>query len=302
MTRQLLGLWNRPSPAVARVYLFLGALLWSSGGYFIKESDAGPVSITFFRCAFSVLLLLPLMWRRRLPRGPDAGVSVALFALLLLLYVGSTKATTAANAIFLQYTAPLYVMALGPLIIGERMRSRDVAPLTVGLLGIIILFAGNWGSGDATGLWMGAGSGLFYGLFFLWLRRLRYADPVAVTFVNCLGVTLILLLVPAVWDVSLGDVAFLFLMAAVQFALPYVLFTRGIQEVPVAEASLIALVEPVLNPLWVALLIGEDPSLATIAGGAVIILGLALRYTLLRDPRRPLQEAEELPRAASTEA
>lgn len=138
---------------------------------------------------------------------------------------------------------------------------------------------------------MGAGGGLFWGLFFLWLRRLRYADPVAVTFVNCLGVALILVAVPAVWDVDLGDMAFLLLMAAVQFALPYVLFTRGIQDVPGAEASLIALIEPVLNPLWVALFFGEDPSLATLIGGSVIMVGLALRYTLFAGRSKAEEES-----------
>lgn len=130
----------------------MGAMLWSSGGFFIKESDASAVSITFFRCAFSALLLLPLMSRRRAPRGTDAGVSIGLFALLLLLFAGSTKATTAANAIFLQYTAPLYVVALGPWLIGERLRLREAAPLSISVAGIIVLFAGNQGAGDALGV------------------------------------------------------------------------------------------------------------------------------------------------------
>lgn len=281
MGAKLASLWRHPSPAVARLYLFLGAVLWSSGGLFIKEVDAGAVSITFFRCAFAAAWLVPLVRGRRLPRPTDATVSIALFALLLLLYVGSTKETTAANAIFLQYTAPLYIVAFGPMILSERLQARDGPPLTICLLGILVLFAGSWSSGGL-GLWLGAGSGLFYGLFFLWLRRMRYADPIAVTFVNCLGVALILAAVPGVWDVNLANLALLVLMALVQFAIPYVLFTRGIQEVPSAEASLIALIEPVLNPIWVVLFFGEDPSLATIIGGGVILVGLALRYTVFR--------------------
>jgi drug/metabolite transporter (DMT)-like permease len=198
--------------------------------------------------------------------------------------VGSTKATTAANAIFLQYTAPLWIVAFGPLLIGERLRSRDAAPLGICLLGIIVLFAGNQGGGDTLGLWLGAGSGLFYGLFFLWLRRIRYADPVAITFVNCLGVALLLVFVPTVWDVGLEALGLLVVMSAVQFALPYTLFTKGIDYVPAAEASLIALIEPVLNPIWVALFFGENPSAATLIGGAVILVGLGLRYSVFRSP------------------
>jgi drug/metabolite transporter (DMT)-like permease len=80
------------------------------------------------------------------------------------------------------------------------------------------------------------------------------------------------------------DLALLFVMGAVQFALPYLLFTRGLRDVEASEASLIALIEPVLNPVWVALFYGEEPSAATIAGGAIILLGLAVRYGVMREP------------------
>src|SRR5437870_12080335 len=90
----------------ARLYLLGGAVLWSSGGFFIKEIDAGALSITFFRCLFAAAWLSPLIRGRKFPKLRDMAVSVLLFAPLLGLYVGSTKATTAANAIFLQYTAP----------------------------------------------------------------------------------------------------------------------------------------------------------------------------------------------------
>jgi len=267
-----------------RLYLLAGAALWSSGGFFIKEIDAGATSITFFRCLFSALLLLPFMRGRSLPRAPDLTVSIVLFAALLGLYVGATKATTAANAIFLQYTAPLYVIALGPWLLREHLRTRAITPFAICLIGIAVLVAGNAGSADAGGLWMGAGSGLFYGLFLLWLRRLRYADGIAVTFANCLGVAILFSVLPGAWDVGLRDLGLLLVMAAVQFALPYILFTRGLREVQSGEASLIALIEPLLNPLWVILLLGEAPGLATLVGGAVIILGLALRYAVFTEP------------------
>jgi drug/metabolite transporter (DMT)-like permease len=152
-----------------------------------------------------------------------------------------------------------------------------------------VLFLGNSGSGETKGLLLGAGSGFFYGMFFIWLRRLRYADAVAITLINCLGVVVLLVAVPSVWHVSARDIGLLVIMAAVQFALPYVLFTRGIAHVPVAEASLIALIEPVLNPVWVALFYGENPSVATAIGGSVILAGLAVRYTILRPPTLELE-------------
>lgn len=296
---KLLSRLSRPdaSPVVSRLYLLIGAALWSTGGYFIKEIDAGALGITFFRCLFSALWLLPFVPGRKFPKPADMAVSIVLFTLLLGLYVGSTKATTAANSIFLQYTAPVYVIILSPWLLGEALRREDGLPLAISLGGIAILFAGNRGSTDADGLWMGVGSGFFYGLFLLWLRRLRYADPVAVTFANCLGVAVILAPFPGVWDVDAPNLGLLVIMGAVQFAIPYVVFTRGLRNVTGGEASLIALVEPVLNPVWVLFLLGEEPTVATIIGGIVILAGLALRYAVLR--RRDTEialEAEELAR------
>ena len=275
--------WNDPSPGIARLYLFSGAVFWSFGGLLIKEIDAGAVSIVFWRCFFSAILLAPLVRGRSFPSRPDSGVSIVIFALLLLLFVGATKETTAANAIFLQYTAPLWVIVFGPFILGERLRSRDAPAMAICLLGIGVLFAGNQG-GDSLGLWLGISSGLFFGLFFLWLRRMRYADPIAITFISCLGVALVLSPVVLRFDVDARDLALLAVMSAFQFALPYVLFTKGLGHVNSAEASLIALVEPVLNPVWVALVFGENPSRATIIGGAIIIVGLTLRYAVFRAP------------------
>jgi drug/metabolite transporter (DMT)-like permease len=227
-------------------------------------------------------------------------VSVVLFALLLGLYVGATKETTAANAIFLQYTAPLYVIAFAPALLGERLRSRDAIPFAICIAGIAVLFLGNRSGDDLGGMLMGAGSGFFYGLFLLWLRRVRYADPIAITFANCIGVALIFALALLNRDVDGEDLALLFLMGAVQFALPYLLFTRGLREVEASEASLIALIEPVLNPIWVALFYGEDPSTATIIGGAIIIAGLVFRYVVMRDraARAPASGPAEPPHPA----
>ncbi len=281
-----------PSPTTARVYLLIGAVLWSTGGYFIKEIDAGALSITFFRCLFAALWVAPFVWGRKFPRPADAAVSIGLFAGLLGLYVGATKETTAANAIFLQYTAPVYVIMLAPLVLKEHLRRSDLVTLAVCSTGVAVLFFGNRGSTDAVGLWMGVGSGFFYGLFLLWLRRLRYADPIAVTFVNCLGVACVLAPFPGVWDIDARDVGMLAVMGLVQFALPYVIFTAGLRFVSGAEASLIALVEPVLNPVWVAIFIGERPTTATIVGGAIILAGLAVRYGLLRYQPDPLIAAE----------
>ncbi len=274
-----------PTPSLSplttgRLTILLAAVLWSTNGVFIKEIDADATSITFFRCFFAAIFLLPLVRLRNAPRPLDVAVGVGLFAALLWLFVSATKETSAANAIFLQYTAPFYVIALAPVLLRERLRGIDLAALVICLTGVVILFAGNAGSGDLTGMIMGLGSGLFFGLYMMWLRRMKYANSVLLTFIHCGAVALLFAFVPGVWNVGGRDAALLALMAAVQFAIPYTLFAHGLHTVASTEASLIALVEPVLNPIWVVLIVGEIPTLATAIGGAVIIIGLILRYTL----------------------
>lgn len=266
--------------AVGRISVFAAAAMWSTNGVFIKEIDADATSITFFRCFFAALFLIPLVRLRKPPKVLDSAVGVVFFALLLWLFVSSTKETTAANAIFLQYTAPFYVIALAPFLLRESLRGIDVLAILVCLVGVGVLFGGNAGGGDVTGMALGLGSGLFFGLYMMWLRRMKYADSVLVTFIHSGAVALIFMAVPGVWEISGRDALLLALMAAVQFAIPYTLFAYGVREVASAEASLIALVEPVLNPLWVVLIVDEEPTMATLIGGAVILSGLVLRYTV----------------------
>jgi drug/metabolite transporter, DME family len=290
-----------------RLALVAAGVLWSLGGLFIKWLTVNPtwqssaVGITFYRSLFAALCLLPLLRGRKLPTLADTGFAVTLYSLLLALYVAATQGTTAANAIFLQYTAPLYALALGPRLFGEPFRRSDVGALAVAMVGVAVLFLGSFRGGEQGPLLMGAGSGAMFGLFLLWLRRMRYADPVAVTAVNNGGVALLaaavlvflrpeeLLLLPRALTVQPGLLPIagvLVLMGCVQIAAPYVLFSYGLKRVPAVEGSLLALVEPLLNPIWVLLVIGEAPVPATLAGGVLIVAALAGRYTLFRQPNQ----------------
>lgn len=296
-----------------RLALVAAGVLWSLGGLFIKTLTVNPawqssaLGITYHRSLFAALCLIPLALARRprdsaqsfWPKPLDAAVAILFYVLLLGLYVAATQGTSAANAIFLQYTAPLYAAALSPWLLGERFLRADGIAIAAAMGGIAILFFGSFRGGEEGPLLMGLGSGLMFGLFLLWLRRIRHADPVAITTTNNVGVALLAGLALAVVrpaEVVLAPRALfgepallpvvitLAMMGIAQIALPYVLFSYGLQRVSSVEASLLALVEPVLNPVWVALFYGERPAPTTILGGAVIVLALALRYTLFRTP------------------
>jgi drug/metabolite transporter (DMT)-like permease len=282
------------------------AVLWSTGGLFIKvlgrlpEAAPSALSITCYRSLFAATCLLPFARRANWPRLRDIAPSVLVYTLLLSLYVAATQGTSAANAIFLQYTAPLYALALGSWLFREPFHPMDLLPLAGAMAGIAVLFFGGFQGAERAPLLMGLGSGAMFGLFLLWLRRMRGAGPVAVTLLNNAGVALLaglalaftnpaeLLLFPRALEgerAAVLTVAGLAAMGAVQIAAPYVLFSIGLRRVPALEGSLLALLEPVLNPLWVMLATGEVPARATLAGGAMIVLSLLCRYTVARPPR-----------------
>lgn len=287
---------SEPSLLRCRLALVAAGVLWSLGGVFIKSLPVSALGITFHRSLFAALCLLPLLHGRPRPKPRDTAVAVLLYTLLLALYISATQGTTAANAIFLQYTAPVYALLLGPRLFGDALRKEDAWAIAVAMLGMAVLFIGNFRGGEERALVLGVGSGVMFGLFMLWLRRLRQEDPFAVTATNNAGVALVaaglvalfspgeLLLVPkavlggAEWRTA----ALLALMGGIQIAAPYVLFSYGLRRVSAAEAGLLALVEPLLNPIWVALGVREVPSWPTLAGGALIILALAVRYTVFR--------------------
>jgi len=274
-------------------------LLWSLGGVFIKSLPVSALGITFYRSLFAGLCLLPLLRGRALPPLRDIAVAVVLYLALLATYVAATQGTSAANAIFLQYTAPAYALLLGPRFFKEPRTREDTWAVGLAMLGMALLIGGNFRGGERLPLLLGAASGLMFGLFMLWLRRLRGYDPFAVTCTNNLGVALLsglalaalepaeLARLPAAFrgGDALGVAALLALMGCLQIAAPYVLFSYGLRRVPAAEGSLLALVEPLLNPVWVLLIVGEAPTAPTLAGGLLIVAALALRYALA--PRPP---------------
>jgi drug/metabolite transporter, DME family len=192
-------------------------------------------------------------------------------------------------------------MILGPRYFKERFDRADGWALAVAMPGVAVLFFGNFQGGERGPLLMGAASGVMFGLFLLWLRRMREYDPVAVTAWNNLGVAALsglmlatvspdeLAIIPRALtgDGSRLAVGLLALMGCFQIAAPYVLFSIGLRRIASVEGSLLALVEPLLNPVWVALVVGETPTAATLIGGLLIVLALAGRYTLFRSGAGP---------------
>lgn len=274
---------------IGRAWIVAAALFWSTSGLFAKSplfddwpKETRGINLAFWRAVFAAAVLLPMArgirWRRQLP------VMALAFAGMNATYLSAMARTTAANAIWLQCTAPFWIFLLGPVIWREPFDRRNVVPLLFGALaiGLILSCELRPGASDASpsGLWLGLAAGVFYATVVMTLRALRAENPAWLVALNHLVAAAVLapfVLTRGVWPSGLqfGVTAAFGIM---QMAVPYVMFAQGLKRVPSQEATLIALCEPVLLPIWVWLAWDEVPAWWTIAGGGLILLGLLLRY------------------------
>jgi drug/metabolite transporter, DME family len=263
----------------ARLSLLLAAVLWSLAGVFIKFLQLPPLTIVFYRSLFASLFFV--FWVRKSAVVPRTAllVSALAYTAAISAFVSANKITTAANAIALQYTAPMFVFVIVHFLFGEKITGMSWISLGLGMLGIAVIGAGSAGQPDAAGVMIALLSGLLFSIYMVSLRFLREFNPGTLTFLNNLVCCLILLpWVGSDLSVSLQEGWIVAVMGVVQLGIPYWLFSKGLEQISVQEASLIVLIEPILNPLWVALIVGELPSGATLVGGLCIVGSLALRY------------------------
>jgi DME family drug/metabolite transporter len=276
-----------------RLQIALAALLFSTGGAAIKATQFGGWQVASFRSGVAaVTLLLVLPAARRGMTWRAALVAVA-YAATLVTFVLANKLTTSANAIYLQSTAPLYLLLLGPLLLHEKITRRDIPVLLAVIGGLILVFLGtdvasSTATDPARGNVIALGSGLSYALMLCGLRWLgrdgdvRGEGLAAVVVGNAFACVAGLAMALPVGDARPVDWAVILYLGIFQIGLAYVLVTRGIRKVRAIEVSLLLLVETALNPVWSWLLLGETASALAIAGGALIVGATVLQS--LRPP------------------
>jgi len=267
-----------PAARHGRLLVLSAALLWSTGGLFIKLVPLDAFGVVAWRSGITFLFLLaalrlpPARWRKA------SAPTVVVYALMILTFVSATKMTTAANAIFLQYTGPLWVLLAAPFLLGERFRKIDAAAIVAALGGMSLFFVGKLEGGALAGNLMGLVSGVFFGATVLLLRRDQTRDPIASVLLGNLLAALLSL--PFAWGhlaLDMKGLAAVLFLGIVQMAIAYVLFVKGLATVPAAEASLLGMLEPLFNPVWTYLGIGERPSAWAILGGAIVLASVGSR-------------------------
>ena len=272
------------SAAYGRRCVLGAAVLWSVSGAFTKRINLDPSVIAFYRGLFAGLALLPFVPRgRRVVRAAMVPTALA-FGAMTGLYIGAIKATTAANAIVLQYTATFWMIPIAALFLRERPDRRTLAGVALAIAGIAtIVLDSHRGPSEGRGIALGLGSGVAYAAVVVGLRGLRTLDPVWLSAANNLGGAMVLgawiaATTGAVPVPGLAPALALVAFGIIQMAIPYILFARGLREITAPEAGLIALLEPILNPIWTYLAAGERPAPATIVGGVLLLSGVTCRY------------------------
>lgn len=265
------------SHRLAVVLVLLSALLWSLGGVLIKSIELPSMAKAGARSAIAFVVLL--LWLRR-PRltwsSSQLGAALA-YAGTVTFFVMANDRTTAANAIFLQYTAPIYVALLGSWLLGEHASRIDWLCIAIALVGIALFFGDQMSPTGLVGIGFALASGLCFGLMVLLLRKERDGCPGTAVLLGNLLTAVVGLPFAVGHSVSSQDLAAITLLGVVQLGIPYVLYSLAIRRVTALEAILIPMLEPILNPLWVALAKGEQPGPWSLVGGTLVLGAVALR-------------------------
>lgn len=273
----------RDSRKAAVASLALCALLWSTAGFLIKLVNWEPFAIAGARSLVAFITMLFFVRKPRFVFSANQVFAAVFYALTMILFVTANKMTTAANAILLQYTEPIYIILLSPLLLrGEKTDWIDWLAVVGVFGGMILFFAGDLRFSANLGNLLALASGVCFALFAMFMRREREgrtAEAFMLAHLLTFAVSLpFMFRSGSPSAVSMGGIA---LLGVLQIGLPSILYARGIRGVTAISAALITMIEPVMNPVWVFLFIGEVPAATALAGGA-IILGTVTARTVLK--------------------
>jgi drug/metabolite transporter (DMT)-like permease len=256
-----------------------GALCWSLAGVLFKYVTWPGLAAASGRGLIAAVFLLAVAWRSlRFTWSPLQLGAAAAYAACTVLFTLANKMTTAANAILLQYTAPVWIALLGAWLLGERTTRADWLTIAAVLGGLCLFFYEGLQVGNVAGLAVALASGLGFAVMTIMMRKQKASSALeSIILGNILS---FLIGLPWLWSApalpASGWVA-LALLGVVQLGLAYLLYSKAIKHVTALEAVLIPVLEPILNPIWVMLAVGEHPTRLALVGGAVVLGAVTLR-------------------------
>lgn len=254
------------------------ALMWSLAGVVIKSVEWNPMAISGVRSAVAAIVLLAAVRRPEFTWSfPQVGGAIAYVGTVSLFAVAN-KLTTAANAILLQYTSPIWIALLGAAFLGEPATWTDWLTIITVMGGMALFFADNLTQASFLGTIVAIVSGFCFGCLTLFLRKQKDGSPLETVILG--NILTALISIPFMLNSSSPGSRGWLLLAATgifQLGVPYLLYTTAIKYISALDATLITTIEPILNPVWVLLAIGEKPGPWALAGGMVVLLSVTIR-------------------------
>lgn len=261
----------------ALFYLVITSVLWSIGGLFIKLVNWNPVAIAGARSGIAAVVMLLYLKKPIKNLGKIKLLGGFSYASLVILFVTANKLTTSANAILLQFTAPVWVALFAKWFLNEKIHKFDWITIAIVMLGMTLFFVGDLNSGYIIGNFVAVLSGIAMAGVVIFLKLQNDGSPVEMTLVGniitfIIGVPFFFLSIPT-WESILG----LLILGIFQLGFSYILYAISIKYVSSIEAILIPVIEPLLNPLWVFLVTGESPGSYAFFGGMIVIISIVIR-------------------------
>ena len=261
-------------------FLIVTAILWSSGGLLLKMISWNPMAIAGMRSAIAAIVLLAFLRRPHVSWSfAQIGGAIA-YTVTVILFVSANKLTTAANAILLQYTSPIYVALFGAWFLRERATRLDWITILVVMSGMVLFFLDDLTTGGFWGNVCAISSGVAFACFVLFMRKQKNDSPLESVFLG--NILTALVSFPFMFQTvpNASSWVGLVLAGVIQLGLSQVLYAAAIKRVAALEAILIAVVEPILNPLWVFLAVGEAPGPWALLGGFIVLASVTFRYVV----------------------
>jgi drug/metabolite transporter (DMT)-like permease len=265
------------------------ALLWSTGGLFVKLIAWNPFAIAGVRSLIGGLVILVFLRRPKFTWSFAQIAGAVCYAACMIGFVTANKLTTAANAILLQYTAPIYAAVLGWLILKEKTRALDWVTMAVVIGGMVLFFMDSLTLGGMQGNLLAILSGMFFAGALVSFRAQKDGSSLESILLSH-GITLVVA-IPFLWQSapSLAGWGALAFLGIFQMGLSSILLTYGVKHVTAVQSLLTAVIEPLFNPIWVFLVLGERPGPRALVGGAIILVAVTLRSVIsLRSAMRPV--------------
>lgn len=257
--------------------MVLTSILWSSGGILIKLVNVGPLAVSGLRSLIAATIIFIYLRKPKFTWSLYQVLGGVAYASMAVSFVAATRLTTAANAVMLQYTAPIYVAILGSLILKEKVGTKDIIAIVITFIGIIMFFADSFTAGRLGGNILAIVSGFCFALFIVCTRQQKEASPMETILLGNIFTAIVCIPFIVGVQYDLGSIIGIALLGIVQFGIPYVLYGIAIKHVRALDAVMIAVIEPILNPLWVFLFMGERPGGWAVLGGIIVLAAITLK-------------------------